>query len=131
MEVGLGAVALIVVGVSLSSEVIAAVVSLTMVVPLSVVWCSVLVDFHRDWGVVHPLWGIGRVVLGHILSLRAWVVPLQLLLLRGEGTKVSVSSSKDIFKEYFQSYAGKGFLGVFLVCDRCWVVHYVFGYISW
>ncbi len=57
LEVVLGSVALILAGVSLSSEVIALVVSLAAVISLSAVH-PILVDVHGDRGVVHPSQGI-------------------------------------------------------------------------
>ncbi len=140
LEVVLGSVALVLVRVPLSAKVIILVVSSTMVVPLSAVWCSIPVNVHGDQGVVHPSWGIWQIVLGRvspvgwlwvILSLQAWIVPLWPLLLRSKSTEVFIPSSKDIFKEYFQSHTSKGFLGLFLVRDGCWVAHHILGYVLW
>ena len=125
MKIVLGVIALIMVGVPLSMEIIAMVVSLTTVVSLSTV-CSISVNVHGDRGIVHPSWGIGGVVLGHALPLWMRVIPMWSLLLRSKGFKVSVSS-KHVPKEYFRSYAGKGLLSVLLVCDGCRVAHYIFG----
>ncbi len=58
LKVVLGSIALIAVGVPLSMKVVALIVFLAVVVSLSTVWCSVLVDVHGDWSVVHPLLGI-------------------------------------------------------------------------
>ncbi len=82
------AVSLIPVGVLPSTEVIASVVS--SVIPLG--RCPIPIDVHWNGGVVHPLRGIGRVILRCILSLGTGVVPLWALLLRGEGSKVSIPS---------------------------------------
>ncbi len=84
------------VGILSSTKVVTSVV--TSVVPLS--WCSISIDVHRDRSVIHPSWGDRRVILGRDLSLRVRVVPLRSLLLRGEGSEVSVSF-KDISEEYF------------------------------
>jgi len=124
-----GAIPLVVVGVSLATEVVATVVSLTVVVPLATVRCPVSIDVHGDQGVIHPPWGIGQVVLGHILSLWVRVVPLWTLLLRGKGSEVSISS-EHISEEYLGSDTSQSFLGVFLVCNGHRIAHYVFGYIS-
>ncbi len=88
MEVVLWAIPLVSVRVLPSSEVIASVVSSVV----SSGWCPISVDIHRNRGVIHPTRGVGRVVLRRILSLRASIVPLRSLLLRGKGSKVSVSS---------------------------------------
>ena len=82
------AIPLISVGVLSSPEVIASVVS--SIVPSG--WCPIPVDIHGNRGIVHPLRGVGRVVLGCILSLGMSVVPLGALLLWGKGSKVSVPS---------------------------------------
>jgi len=58
LRVVLGSVPLIAVRVPLSMEVIALIVSLAMVIPLSVVWCSVLINVHGDRGVIHPSWSV-------------------------------------------------------------------------
>ena len=54
LEVTLRAVSLITVGVLSSAEVVASVVPSIV----SSRWCSVPIYVHRDWGVVHPTWGI-------------------------------------------------------------------------
>jgi len=54
----LGAISLVAVIVPLPSKVVASVVSLASVVPLSLSWRSVSIDIHRDRGVVHPVWGV-------------------------------------------------------------------------
>ena len=65
------AIALVAVVVPLSLEVVATIVSLTPIVSLTLIvsltpivslslsWCSVSVDVHGDWGIVHPSWCIG------------------------------------------------------------------------
>jgi len=58
LEVVLGVISLITVVVSLSSEVVTSIVPLALVVSLSLSWCPVSVDIHRDRGIVHPSWGI-------------------------------------------------------------------------
>ena len=88
MEVILWAIPLIPIGVLPTSEVVASVVS--SVVPSG--WCPVSIDVHGDRGVIHPSRGIGRVILGCILSLRASVIPLGTLLLRGKGSEGSIPS---------------------------------------
>ena len=95
---------------------------------VSLIWCPISIDVHRDRGVIHPLWGIGQVVLGCALSLQVRVIPLWSLLLRSEGSKVSISS-EDVSEEYFRSYTSKGFLGILLICDRCGVAHDIFGHV--
>ena len=88
LEIVLWAVSLISVGVLLSPEVVASIIP--SVVPSS--WCPVPVDVHWDRGIVHPLWCVGRVVLGRILPLGSGVVPLWMLLLGSECSKGSISS---------------------------------------
>ena len=88
MKVTLQAIPLIPIGILSSPEVIASVVS--SVVPSG--WRSVSINIHGDWGVVHPLRGIGQIILGCVLSLRARVVPLGTLLLRGISSEGSISS---------------------------------------
>ena len=72
MKVVLWAVPLIPVGVLPSPEVVASVVSSVV----SLGRCSVPIDVHRDGSVIHPARGVGRVILGCVLPLRAGVVPL-------------------------------------------------------
>ncbi len=88
LEVVLGAVSLVSIRVSLSTEVIAPVVP--SVVPSS--WCPVPVNVHWDRGIIHPSGSIGRVILGCVLSLGVRVVPLWTWLLRGKCPKVFTSS---------------------------------------
>ncbi len=88
LEVALWAVSLIAVGILSSTEVIASVVSSVV----SSRWCPIPVYVHGDRGVVHPAWGIRRVILRGVLPLRAWIVPLRAWLLRGKSPEVSVSS---------------------------------------
>ena len=83
------AIPLIPIRVLSSPEVVASVVVASVV---SSGWCSVPVNVHGDRGVIHPSRGIGRVILGCILSLRASVVPWGTLLLRGKSSEGSVSS---------------------------------------
>ena len=82
------AIPLVAVGVLSSSEVISSIVS--SVVPSG--WCPVPIYVHWDWGVVHPSGRVRRVVLWHVLSLRAIVIPLGVWLLGGKGSEVSISS---------------------------------------
>ncbi len=82
------AIPLVSVGVLSSPEVVASIIA--SVIPSG--WCSVPIDIHRNGGVVHPSWGIGRVVLRCVLSLGTSIVPLGVWLLRSEGSEVSVSS---------------------------------------
>src|SRR6266478_5395714 len=57
---------------------------------LGLVPCSYLCSL--GLGVVHPSGRIRRVVLWHVLSLRAIVIPLGVWLLGGKGSEVSISS---------------------------------------
>ncbi len=74
-------ISLVVVRIPLSMEVVAMIVSLTTIVPLSTGWCPVLVNIYRDWGVIHPSWGIWQIILRCVLSLWVQIVPLWLWLL--------------------------------------------------
>ncbi len=65
MEIVLGSIPLISVGVLPSMEVVASVIPL--VVPSG--RGPIPVDIHWDRGVVHPMGGVGRVILGCVLSL--------------------------------------------------------------
>ncbi len=88
LEVALWAIPLVAVGVLSSSEVISSIVS--PVVPSG--WCPVPIYVHWDQGVVHPPGRVRQVILWHVLSLRATVIPLGAWLLGGKGSKVSISS---------------------------------------
>ena len=88
MKVALQAIPLIPIGVLSSPEVVAPVVS--SVVPSG--WCSVSINVHGDWGVIHPSRSVRRVILGHVLSLRASIIPLGTWLLQGESSEGSISS---------------------------------------
>ena len=54
LEVALRAVPLVAVRVLSSTEVVTPVVSSVV----SSCWCSVPIYVHRDWGVIHPTWGV-------------------------------------------------------------------------
>ena len=54
LKVVLGAIALVAVVVPLSAEVVTMVVSLSAIVSLPSGRCSVLINVHGNWGVVHP-----------------------------------------------------------------------------
>ena len=88
LEVILRTISLIAIGILSSMEVVASVVS--SVIPSR--RCPVPIYIHGDRGVVHPAWGVRRVVLGGTLSLGARVVPLGAWLLRGKSSEVLISS---------------------------------------
>ncbi len=88
LEVVLWLVSLVAVRVLSSSEVIASIVS--SIVPSS--RGPVPIDIHGDQSVIHPSWGVGRVILGRVLSLRTRIIPLRTLLLRGKSSEVPISS---------------------------------------
>src|SRR6266403_2321166 len=96
LEVALWVIPLVAVGVLLSSEVISSIIS--PVVPLG--WCPVPIYVHWDWGVVHPPGRVRRVILWHVLSLRATVIPLGAWLLGSKGPEVSISS-EHISEQHF------------------------------
>ncbi len=96
LEVALWSISLIAVGVLLSAEVIASIISSIV----SSCWSPISVYVHGDRGVVHPSWSVRRIVLWGILSLRAAVVPLGALLLGSKGSKVSVPS-EYVSEQYF------------------------------
>ncbi len=73
LEVALGSIPLVAIGVLTSSEVVSSVVS--SVVPSG--WCPVPIYVHRDRGVVHPSGCVRRIILWRALSLWAVVVPLR------------------------------------------------------
>ncbi len=119
-------VPLVAVRVLSSSEVIAPIVS--SIVPLS--WSSVPIDIHGDQSVIHPSQGIGRVILGRVLSLRVRIIPLRMLLLRGKSPEVPISS-EYISEQDFRSNTSEGLLGMFLVGDRCGISHDILCYVPW